>query len=599
MDAQFYPTPPALAARMWAKLEGLHLSPVLEPHAGDGALAEARPRDYYGKRLPLDVIELDASKHPLLRAKGHRVVGLDFLAFEGGAGYQAVVMNPPFAQGARHVLKAWDMLWEGHIVAQLNAETLRNPFSEERRRLVEMVAKYGSVEYIEDAYRGPDVERKADVEIALVHLIKPAEESRDWIGPTIANLSKDDTEEKGFVLPGELALPEDYVVTQVRNFRCAVRAMREAVKAQAVATTLAARIGGTMAERNDRRNPSGALDPAGLSKALQAGYEELKDRAWASVLRSTKTLELLSSKAQKQAEAQFEDIKTLEFNVTTVYGFLLGLAQAQPELQDAMCDEVFDLISRYHADNGALYHAWKSNSRHRTMGMRIKMTRFILPYFNKSFGDNLDFASERQLADIDRVFALMDGKRMPEFGVLDAFRKHFRDLKGGARISTSYMDIRWYPGVGTVHFFPRRKDVLDRLNRTVGRRRAWLPPMDEQASKTFWKAFDKAEKLDPEIRASAKEAVQAYARSVGGHWSHNYDPVSVLFRSGDRDQNRERAEAYLVQAAEQVLRRHDLLDALEHSATLALPAPASTPGAAMAQHGALVDTAQDLAALAL
>jgi hypothetical protein len=50
------------------------------------------------------------SKPPILRDKGLTVVGLDFFAFEGGEVYSHVVMNPPFAQGARAVLKAWDVL---------------------------------------------------------------------------------------------------------------------------------------------------------------------------------------------------------------------------------------------------------------------------------------------------------------------------------------------------------------------------------------------------------------------------------------------------------------------------------------------------------
>jgi hypothetical protein len=50
------------------------------------------------------------SKPPILRDKGLTVVGLDFFAFEGGEVYSHVVMNPPLAQGARAVLKAWDVL---------------------------------------------------------------------------------------------------------------------------------------------------------------------------------------------------------------------------------------------------------------------------------------------------------------------------------------------------------------------------------------------------------------------------------------------------------------------------------------------------------
>lgn len=152
-ELQFYPTPRWLADRAWNMFSDREFTRVLDPSAGEGALAQAAPRDYYDRAPKVDVIEIDASKHPILREHGLRVVGLDFLGFEGGHCYTHVVMNPPFAAGAKHVLKAWDMLWEGEIVAILNAQTLRNPFSAERKRLLQLVEDHGSVEYISDRRR--------------------------------------------------------------------------------------------------------------------------------------------------------------------------------------------------------------------------------------------------------------------------------------------------------------------------------------------------------------------------------------------------------------------------------------------------------------
>jgi hypothetical protein len=100
-----------------------------------------------------------------------------------------------------------------------------------------------------------------------------------------------------------------------------------------------------------------------------------------SVLASTETLTRLSSTVQRQAVSQFEQIKALEFNEENVHAFIAGLIQSHPDMQMQMCEEVFDTIGRYHSENVAYYRGWKSNSRHRTAGMRIKSTRFILPGF--------------------------------------------------------------------------------------------------------------------------------------------------------------------------------------------------------------------------
>lgn len=566
-DFQFYPTPRWLAKKAWAKFTDQNFRRPLDSSAGDGVLGDAMPRSDYGLRRGsiIDCIELDASKHPILREKGMRVVGLDFLNFEGGSVYTHVILNPPFAEGAKHVLKAWSMLWEGEVVAIINAQTLRNPFSAERQRLVALLRDHGEVEYIADAFKGVDVVRQAHVEVALIHLVKPAECAEDWIGPVIATMAIDRTEEVDYHLPGELALPNSFVSNQVRAFRVAVKAMREAIRMEAVALHYAVRIGRTM---DDLANRRGEEAPPGskVRERLEKEYSELKDRAWASVLRSTETLSKLSAKVQKQAESQFAEIQTLEFNESNVYGFLLGLVQSQPEMQLDMACDVFDQITKYHSDNTVYYMGWKSNDRHRTCGMRVKTTRFIIPG-NKTWGGSLDWDSVRMLADFDKVFALLDGKSAPEISLVSLFEpsqggkdpNSFSRLKRGERLSSTYFDIRYYKGIGSLHFFPRNKDVIDRLNRVVGRRRGWLPPPSEKVSEAFWLQFDKAEKFDRELREEASKIARSGSRGYYSQWDH---PINQYMRN-DNDAHTA-GEAMLARALETVLEQHGLLEALTH-----------------------------------
>lgn len=574
-DLQHYPTPQWLADKAFALFDEPNVDRLLDACAGAGALADAWLRGRQGQHYahirrdaPVDAIEIDARHHPALRGKGYNVVGLDFLAFEGGAIYSHVIMNPPFANGARHVLKAWDMLWSGEIVAIINAQTLRNPGTIERRRLAALVEEHGSVEFIADAFKGADVERPADVEIALVHLVKPAQCADDWIGPLIESLQADDRDQAqagapGMDLPRDLALPRSFVENQCIAFRQAVKAMREAVRAQAVAAHFAQRIGKTMVEQGrEATAPEISLsDTESVRTALRKRYLELKDRAWTSVLRSTDALQRLSSKVARQAESQFEQIKTLDFCEANVYGFLLGLVQSQPEMQLEMCEDVFDKIVRYHTDNGVFYRGWKSNDRHRTAGMRIKSTRFIIPgHSANSWSRSLSWDSERFLADFDKVFAMLDGKAEPQLGLVQAFRSSFDDLKRGKRIQTSYFDVRYYPGIGTIHFFPRSKELMDRLNRVVGQRRAWLPPETEQGCDALWQAYERAEKLDTEVRAAIDEARRA--RAGGTRFMSSWDDPCRNAWSGDEEQ-RAKAQRVVLEGIDKVLAHHKLLAAIE------------------------------------
>ncbi len=60
---------------------------------------------------------------------------------------------------------------------------------------------------------------------------------------------------------------------------------------------------------------------------------------------------------------------------------------------------------------------------------------------------------------------------------------------------STYFDVRFYPGVGAIPFYPTNKAIIDRFNRLVGKERQWLPQDDAQASKAFWNQYDLAEKL--------------------------------------------------------------------------------------------------------
>lgn len=113
---QFYPTPPSLAARVVELAEVGPEDTVLEPSAGQGAIAELLPKDR------TVCIEASALHCSVLRAKGLNVVAGDFLrsmgpdiaAALGRPTVTRVVMNPPFDRGQ----------WQAHVE---HASTLLAP----------------------------------------------------------------------------------------------------------------------------------------------------------------------------------------------------------------------------------------------------------------------------------------------------------------------------------------------------------------------------------------------------------------------------------------------------------------------------------------
>ena len=180
-----------------------------------------------------------------------------------------------------------------------------------------------------------------------------------------------------------------------------------------------------------------------------------------------------------------------------------------------------------HCRNSVFYLGWKSNDKHRTLGMRIKTTRFVIPgHKTESYQRDLSWDSGRMLADIDKVFAMLDGKREPEVSLETVFSRHFQELSNGGRVSASYFSVRYFPGRGTIHFFPSNKKLIDRLNRIVGNYRRWLPPSEAYASPAFWKQYDQAERFDKAFQAELKRQTRRPDRCIP------FDPFWAM-RHGD------------------------------------------------------------------
>ena len=519
---QFFPTPPELGDYMWRLFKHDYFGRVLEPHGGDGALAKADPRrerymrGSYTDYCQIDCCEIDVAKHAALREAGMRVVGVDFLEFTRANQYGRIIMNPPFQNGDKHLLHAWDLMHDGEIVSLLNAETLRKLISKDRIKLSKLIEEHGTVEFREETFIEPVTNRKVVLDIAIVYLRKRADMS-SIVGDLLRDLSGDTNTEDSmgaqFADMNELAVPNSQLENLVVAFNAAVLSMTAKVHAEAKASYYAALLGDTLARRQGVEGAAlkpTQVDAKGLSAALYAGYEELKDRAWASVLDSTDVRSRLSQRTARDLERQFEEIKQLEFTLANVRAFLLGLVQNQGKLQLDVCCDAFDAICRFSTDNCVWIKGyrpgsgWYSNNVHARGPKRLKYTRFIIPGHSNIYGF-VPYETRQFLNDLDLAFATLDGRQQPEEPLTQVFEENLQALRDGERVSSSYLDIRYYPGVGTIHFFPRRKDLMDRLNRVVGRQRQWLPQEGEKVSDDFWRQYEMAETLDKRVRAGIRK----------------------------------------------------------------------------------------------
>lgn len=109
----YFPTPAPLVARLLelADIQPHHL--VLEPSAGQGAIADALAELVQPHRLRL--VEIQPQNCRALRGKGYQPIEGDFLVADLPTDFDRVVMNPPFErkQDMDHVTRALELLKPG------------------------------------------------------------------------------------------------------------------------------------------------------------------------------------------------------------------------------------------------------------------------------------------------------------------------------------------------------------------------------------------------------------------------------------------------------------------------------------------------------
>lgn len=165
----FFPTPKPVVTKM---LELADIEPgmrVLEPSAGKGDIADAI-RD---AGVEVDTVEIVPRLRDLLEAKGHKLVGDDFLKHNGR--YDRIVMNPPFERGQdiEHVQRAFDLLKPGGRVVAVMSEGAFFRNDKKATAFREWLESNGGTsEQMDAAFAGSDAFRRTGVKTRLVTIDK-------------------------------------------------------------------------------------------------------------------------------------------------------------------------------------------------------------------------------------------------------------------------------------------------------------------------------------------------------------------------------------------------------------------------------------------
>lgn len=521
---EFYPTPPELAAKMinCNFIKG-KIETILEPSAGKGDLIDflllaedyLNYEDYYryiykngmgmpyetviermikefvlphfkeGKRAKhyydrVDCIESDTNLCAILRSKNYRVCNDDFLLWDDDKHYDLIIMNPPFSNGDDHLLKAISIAEKtgSKIICLLNAETIKNPYSNKRKLLANTLEKYNAeIEYVQDAFK--NAERKTGVEVAIVRVEIPApfkEKSKIW-----EELESNDIEIDEPEFSNEIVSADDPLRMAVKLYKQELQAGKKLIEEY---IALKPYLTSTFENEETPSYMRGCLLTLSSGENGLDWNEylySLRYKYWYQLLHNPTFMNNLTSNLKEEYYSMISEFANKDFSLKNIYDVKMDIiSRTAKGIEDKIVD-MFEQLSYKNsmeaAGNVHYFNGWKSNS-----AFKINK-KVVIPYVAAYSWGRIDFYhySDRNvykiLDDLEKCLAFLQiGESEYIYDIdLNNQLKVYQEQQVTRKMQFRYFDVDVFKK-GTMHIKFRDLDLLKRFNIYGCQHKGWLPP---------------------------------------------------------------------------------------------------------------------------
>ena len=498
-ETQFYPTPQPLIEEMLSGLDLRMIETILEPSAGKGDIIRGiikkwsdsnKPYAHYSK-IDIDCIEIDPNLQAILREKhctGLRtgdnestckLVWDNFLTYEPFKQYDLIVMNPPFKDGDKHLLKALELQKNGGaIVCILNAETLKNPYTHTRQELVKQLEKYqADIKYLVGAFEAAD--RKTSVEIALIKVYIPQKELESDIYNKFEKAEKYREREQSADTDIIIA---DYIQQAIQMYNIEVKSSIELIETYKALKPHISR----------KLNPQDNFDKTPLlilsidkngEVDINKYLESVRLKYWQALFSNPKFTAKLTSNLQKEYRERVENLKYYEFNEFNIQSLIIEMnANIQKGVKETIIT-MFETLTREHSwypeckNNTHYYNGWRTNIAHKINYKVIVPCYGVFEekrkYGNTVYGGNLRvYEAVSVLQDIEKVLNYFDGNMTAPVDLHSVIEQAQDNPKN---IECKFFKVTFYKK-GTCHITFTNQALIDKFNIYVGQNKNWLPP---------------------------------------------------------------------------------------------------------------------------
>jgi len=467
-NKNFYPTTQKLIDKMIDKIKNFEAYLyILEPSSGKGDIIERyqqrlRNKSYNRKDISdykIDAIEIDFNLQSILKNKGFRLVHDDFLTFAPSRYYDIIIMNPPFDVCSSHLLKAIELQERigGQIVCLLNAETIKNPYSNNRKLLQEKLTQYNAdVEFLENAFT--NAERKTSVETVLIHVNVPMKQKESLFESEYNRTESVTFKSQNIGLIPQMNKGEKLVFECDLIKKSGVKLFEEQKRIQNLLESFELK---NKLFITDLRYGQSSINHNEFINTINQEY-------WNKFIDETD----ISNKLPSELRAEFLDMidkqQDIDFTVFNVKMFTYELMQSIAPMYEKGVSQVFDeLTQKYHYSDNAysksihLFNGWKTNNAFKIV------KKVIVPCGGGYWGNEIP----NVLRDLNIIFQNISGVN-DDIATDKYLKKSIKQCE--KKIETEHFTIDSYKK-GTLHIYFNSEDNLKKFNILACKGKNWLP----------------------------------------------------------------------------------------------------------------------------
>ena len=535
----FYPTPQALGEKLLDGIDWTKVETVLEPEAGKGDLVKCVMRRYFFRRdhyrdrkLNIDMVEIDPylrsilgyefggqkrdalieRKQELEKRKKHdrdtyrdywpsdkdraecsavsteidmlskisaHTIHDDFLTYDGRKCYDLIIMNPPFADGDLHLLKAIELQKDSgaEIRCILNAETIANPYTNRRKLLAKKLEELGAkVSYEDGAFSG--AERSTGVRVAMVTVPGFTVERKSTIFERLSKAAQVDDQAK---IDVEDMTVTDFMASIVARFNVEVDAGIELIREYIAMMPYILR----SFDKSDGSYHTLSIVVGSAERAYYEKYPSINEyirlvraKYWKALFSNKEFIGKLTTNLVEKYQKMVEQMADYDFTPFNIQQVALEMnAEIGKGVEDTIV-ELFDQMTAKHSwfpectQNVHYFNGWATNQSHK-IGKKVILPMNLYSSWRSDGAFDLSKA-ESVISDIEKVFDYLDGNMTADvdlYGVLKLAHSQGKTRN----IDCKFFLVDMFKK-GTLHIKFKRQDLVDRFNIYCCGKKGWLPP---------------------------------------------------------------------------------------------------------------------------